>query len=142
MLAGRRAYPEAAAEFEQALRSDPNAAAAHHGHGLVLALTGQSSRALAALRSAARLQPGRNGIHTDLADVLAATGAIDEALGEYRLAVQADARDFDAHLALAELLLQGGRKNEAKPHLEAAAASPDPALRTAARTHLSALRTP
>ncbi|MCC6988932.1 MAG: tetratricopeptide repeat protein [Acidobacteria bacterium] len=125
LLARRQAYDEAAA---------------HHGLGLVLALTRQNERALVALRRAAQLQPDRDGLHTDLGDVLAAMGRPDEALGEYRLAVAANSSDFDAHFALAELLLARGRSGEAIPHLQAAAASPDAALRDAARARLSALR--
>jgi tetratricopeptide (TPR) repeat protein len=139
-LAGRQAYAEASAHFEQALRHDPNAAAAHHGSGLVLALSQQPARALAALRNAARLQPGRERIHTDIADLLASIGRVDEALDAYRQAVQANAGDFEAHLGMAELLVQRGRQAEALPHLQAAANSPDSAVREAARTHLSALR--
>ena len=74
LLAGRRAYAEAAAHFEQAVRHDPNLVAAHHGYGLVLALTQQNAQAVAALRTAATLEPGRARIHTDIADVLAAMG--------------------------------------------------------------------
>ena len=109
-------------------------------HGLVLALSQQPARALAALRNAARLQPGRERIHTDIADVLASMGRVDEALDAYRQAVQANAGDFEAHLGMAELLVQRGRQAEALPHLQAAANSPDSAVREAARTHLSALR--
>lgn len=140
VLAGRRAYADAAVHFERAIRHDPQAAAAHHGYGLVLALTGQPTRALAALREAARLEPGRPRLHTDLGDVLAGAGRADAAIGEYRLAVQADAADHDAHLGLAELLLRRGRTAEAWPHLQAAATSPDPAIREAAQAHLSARR--
>jgi tetratricopeptide (TPR) repeat protein len=140
LLAGRRAYPEAAAHFEQAVRHDPNSAAAHHGYGLVLALTEQHLRAVAALRAAIRLEPGRERLHTDLADTLATMGRTDAAADEYRLALQIDPGDFDAHFGLAELLLRQGRNAAAIPHLQAAATSPEPALRAAAQAHLSALR--
>ncbi|MGD9904194.1 MAG: tetratricopeptide repeat protein [Vicinamibacterales bacterium] len=140
LLAGRQAYREAAAHFALAVRHDATAAAAHHGHGLVLMLLGEPVQALAALRNAARLQPGRDRIHTDIADLLAATGRPAEALAEYGLAVAANAADFDAHLGMGELLLERGRRAEARPHLEAALGSPDPAVRDAARTHLSGLR--
>lgn len=140
LLAGRQAYGEAAAHFEAAIRHDPTAAAAHHGYGLVLALSQQPARALAALREAARLQPGRERIQTDIGDVLAGMGRLDEALAAYRLAVQASASDFEARLAMAELLLGRGRRSEAIPLLEAVANGPDPALREAARKHLSSAR--
>ncbi len=140
LLAGRRGYSEAAAHFAQAVRHDPNLAAAHHGLGLVLALTQQDAPALMALRSAARLAPGRERIHTDIADVLAAMGRADEALAEYELALQADPQDFDAHFATAEFLLRRGRTEQAIPHLKAAAASPDAAVRQAALARLSTLR--
>jgi tetratricopeptide (TPR) repeat protein len=140
LLAGRRAYPEALTHFEQAVRYAPQSAAAHHGYGLVLALSQRPGPALDALRRAARLQPGRERIHTDIADVLAGLGRLDEALGEYRLAVQTNAADFEAHLGIAELLMGRGRRAEALPHLQAAAGSPEPAVRDAARQHLSAIR--
>ena len=39
LLAGRKAYREAAHHFEKAIESDPNYVEAHHSYGLVLALT-------------------------------------------------------------------------------------------------------
>lgn len=140
LLAGRQAYAEAAAHFAQAVRHDPSYAAAHHGHGLMLAMLQRPVEALAALRTAAGLQPGLVRIHTDIADLLAATGRSGDAVGEYRLAIEADARDFDAHFGLAELLAGQGRAADAELHYRAAAASPDPSVRDAARARLSSRR--
>ena len=112
LLAGRHAYAEAAAHFEQALRADPKYAAAHHGYGLVLALTKQYARAVAALRTAVRLEPTRERLHTDIADVLAAAEILARRW-RIRAALEADPNDFDAHFGLAGLRLVQGRTAQA-----------------------------
>ena len=43
LLAGRRAYQEAAYHFEKAIRSDPAYVEAHHGYGLVKATSSSYS---------------------------------------------------------------------------------------------------
>ena len=51
LLAGRKAYAEAAHHFEQAIASNPNYVEARHSHGMVLALMRSYPRAVAELRS-------------------------------------------------------------------------------------------
>ncbi len=140
LLAGRQAYPEAASHFEAALRSDPNYADAHHGYGLVLALMQSYPKAVVALQAAVRLAPSRARAHTDLADVFAVIGRVDEAAREYELAIQADPREYEAHFGLGEIRLGQRRAKEAIGHFQAAAESPDSALRDAALARLTTLR--
>jgi tetratricopeptide (TPR) repeat protein len=140
LLARRNAYAEAAHHFEEALRSDPKYAAAYHGYGLVLALTHSYPKAIAALSAAVREAPRVARPHTDLADVLAITGRADEAAREYERAIEANPREYDAHFGLGEILARQQRTSEAIVHFQAAAQSPDPALRDVANTRLAGLR--
>ena len=140
LLARRNAYAEAAHHFEQALRSDPSYADAYHGYGLVLALTRSYTKAIAALSAAVRLVPRRARPHTDLADVLAIIGRAGEAVREYERAIEVDPREYDAHFGLGEILARQQRTTEAIVHFQAAAQSPDPALRDTANARLAGLR--
>ena len=132
LLAGRRAYAEAAAHFEQALRADPNHVAAHHGYGLVLALTQQNARrgGGAAHRGPAGAEPA-SGPHGHRRRP-GRRGKYSRGAGGVRGWRSGGPDDFDAHFGLAELLLRQGRTAQAIPHLRAAATSPDPALSEAA----------
>ena len=74
LLAGRKAYAEAAHHFEQAIASDPNYVEARHSYGVVLALMQSYPQAVAELEAVIRLAPQLAQAHLDLADVLAAMG--------------------------------------------------------------------
>ena len=137
MLARRRAFAEAAYHFEQAIRSNPDYAEAQHSYGVVLALVGDYAKAESALRAAIRLAPSRATPHTDLANVLAALRRTDAAAAEYERAIALDPTEADAHLALGEIRARQRRVEDARRHLEAAARSADPEIRSAA---LNALR--
>ena len=108
LLAGRRAYREAAYHFEKAIRSAPAYVEARHGYGLVLALMQSYTRAVAELETAVRLAPDRAPARVDLADVLATLGRLDEARREYTAAIRLDPANREARAGLAALGRKGG----------------------------------
>jgi tetratricopeptide (TPR) repeat protein len=139
LLTGSHNFAEAKFHFLKAIEINPDYADAHHGLGLLLILMHSIPEATAELREAVRLQPASAQNHSDLADVLAAQAQIPQAAEEYKQVLHLKPDQADAHLGLGLALLQEHRIEEARLHLEKAAASGDPALNQAASTALSQL---
>ncbi|CAN5614652.1 hypothetical protein BH10ACI4_BH10ACI4_01980 [soil metagenome] len=139
LLTGTHSFVEAEFCFRKAIDQQPNYAEAHHGLGLLLILKGAMSAATLELKKGALLQPSSAQIHSDLADALAAQNFSGEAVKEYRKVLELKPNQPDAHLGLGLALLQDRRFDEARPHLELAAASDNSELSQAARQALSSL---
>jgi tetratricopeptide (TPR) repeat protein len=110
----RSQLPEALAAYEEAVRLDPNVAAAYRGLGWVLARTGRSPEAEAALREAIRLDPDLAGTHRALGFVLARLRRFPEAEAAFGEALRLGPDSPNAHLGLGRVLGQTGRSPEAE----------------------------
>jgi hypothetical protein len=96
-LAGRRRFPEAIAEFREALRRLPDNAVAWSNLAMTLAQAGcldgdepMLAEAVEGLRTAVRLQPGAVALHQRLAAVLAVADRVPEALAVLNEALRLD----------------------------------------------------
>jgi hypothetical protein len=96
-LAGRGRFPEAIAEFREALRLIPDNAIARSNLGITLGRAGaldgddvKLAEAIEQQRTAVRLQPGTLGLHHGLASVLAVAGRVRDALAVLDEALQLD----------------------------------------------------
>lgn len=151
---------QAAAEFREALRRNPNYAPSHFLLGVSLSAAGQLPDAIPAFQDAARLAPndpsyafhlGRAYQKLAAAAVLrivetnpnsarfwqlrgeaeAAQGRRPRAMEAFRKAIAADPAQDGSHLALAVLLLQEGKDAEALAELDLELAiAPDSAVAT------------
>ena len=126
--------PEARAEFELALRYQPNFAPAHSDLGNALRREGRLGEAEAELREAVRLQPDLAVAWLNLALVFTNGGRWPEAIAAYRQAAALQPADAETHLRLADVLAQTGRLPEAVPEYREALRL-DP-RRAAAHEHL------
>jgi len=105
--------PEARAEFELALRYQPNFAQAHSDLGNVLRLEGRLGDAEAEFREAIRIQPDLAVAWLNLGLVCTAGGRWPEAIAAYRQAEALQPGEAETHLRLADVLAQSGRLPEA-----------------------------
>ncbi len=133
LLAGRQAYAEAAAHFEQAVRHDPTHA---RRPSRLRPGAGADAAERAGTGGAANGGPAgpapRADPHRPRRRPVGRWAAVPRRWPSTSWRCEADPRDFDAHFGMAELLMRQGRRAQAIPHLEAAANSPDSALRDAA----------
>ena len=83
---------EAAAEFREAIRIDPNLAEAHVYLGTILGHQTKLDEAIAEFREAIRIEPNLAEAHAYLGKVLGHQGKLNEAARSLRTAVSAQAR--------------------------------------------------
>ena len=117
------ALPEAIAEYQAALRIEPDFAEAHTNLGNALAQTpGRLPEAIAEYQAARRIRPDLAAVHYNLANTLARmSGRLPEAIAEYQATLRIRPDDADAHDALANALAQTpGRLPEAIAEYQAA----------------------
>jgi protein O-mannosyl-transferase len=81
---------EAAAEFREALRIEPDAAEVRGMLGYLLWRSGRAPDAERELRQASRALPRGAAIHANLGNALQSLGRLDEAVAEYTTALQLD----------------------------------------------------
>ena len=108
--------PEAIAEYQAAVRIEPDFAEAHSNLGNALAQTpGRLPEAIAEYQAALRIRPDLAAAHYNLARTLARMpGRLAEAIAEYQATLRIRPDDADAHDALANALAQTpGRLAEA-----------------------------
>ena len=105
-------YPEAAREFDEALRLRPDMAEARHHRGALLLLEGRPAEALGDLRVATANMPFSFRARRSLAEALEALGRTDEALAVRREALELSAGETADKLALATTLGMAGRYAE------------------------------
>lgn len=86
--AGHAKFQEAAANARQALKRQPQLAAAHWALGLALRRLGPKEEAISALQEAVRLRPERFQYHLHLGETLAECGQREEGVRHLRIAVE------------------------------------------------------
>jgi protein O-mannosyl-transferase len=114
--------PDAAAEYQRALRIYPNYAEAHNNLGAILLQSGHPTEAVAEYQAAVRLDPDYPDAHSNLGGALSRIpGRLPEASAELETAVRLDPENARRRAALGNVLLQmPGRLPEAIVQLETA----------------------
>ncbi|HEX4140894.1 MAG TPA: tetratricopeptide repeat protein [Candidatus Methylacidiphilales bacterium] len=110
----------AIAEFEQALKIEPNRAETHYNYGKALAQDGHASDALEQYEQALAIDPTYAEAQYDTANLLAQSGRTDEALDHYRKAEQGRTDYTPAYYNMGNLLKQLDRLDEAAAQYQAA----------------------
>lgn len=133
---------ESAAQFREALRLEPDAAAVQGMLGYALWLQGRAPEAERELRQASRALPQDAGIHINLGNALQSLGRLNEAVAEYTTALQLDSGSARAELLndLGVTLAKLGRMNEAVTKFREAL-SVNPSLSSAQANLAKALHT-
>jgi tetratricopeptide (TPR) repeat protein len=117
---------EAAAEFQESLKLNPESAPAHYNLGLALVMQRKFDEAAAAFQEAVRLVADYADAHNNLGALFHFAGQLDEAARHYRLAASLRPDNAEAENNLARLLTQQGRQDEAVEHFRRAlAVNPD-----------------
>jgi serine/threonine-protein kinase len=116
MYLGLQRWDQAIAEFEQAIRLDPDNAWCHNRLGFTLAWKGGlEDEAIAHFREAIRIDPNLGWSHYFLAIALERKGVLDEAVDEFREAARlVPEKRAEARQRLVGLLLKLGRGAEAR----------------------------
>jgi tetratricopeptide (TPR) repeat protein len=113
VLLGEGHAGEAAVEFQEALRLEPDSPEAHANLGNCLAAQGFAADALREYAAALAIDPGFAGAHYDLGLLLLRSGRRDEAAGEFRTTVKLDPGHAAAHNNLGLALAGSGKLSEA-----------------------------
>ena len=108
-----RLLEEAASDFREALRLEPNISQAHNNLGTVLLTLGKLDEAQAEFQDALRRRPGDPDVHYNLGLVLQKMGRSEEALAAINAALAVKPDHPGAHLALGDALQSLGRIDEA-----------------------------
>jgi TolB-like protein/DNA-binding winged helix-turn-helix (wHTH) protein/Tfp pilus assembly protein PilF len=114
--------PAAEKEFQQALRSNPSYATAHHWYAHFLLAAGQPDRAAAAMKEAQRLDPLSLPVNVGVGWCSYFARRWDEAIGQYRKTLELEPEFALARQALAMALEQKGAHGEAIAEFQKAAA--------------------
>jgi tetratricopeptide (TPR) repeat protein len=102
--AGARQYDQAVDAYRQAIKLDPNLAAAYHGLGRVYVNMGRATDALGPMRSAIRLEPENAIAHLNLGITLENLRRFEEALTELNEAKRLSPQNATIHNELGNLL--------------------------------------
>jgi tetratricopeptide (TPR) repeat protein len=89
-LVEQQRFAEAAALFQDALRSRPGSARSHSNLGLALAMQGKTDQAILEYRAALELNSRAPQTHAILASALLSQGKRDEAIAEYQATLGLD----------------------------------------------------
>ena len=119
-LGKRGKLDEAMAEFEAAIKLQPDYWQGHINAAVVLIDQGKLDEAMARLNKVLELNPKRSHAHASVGVVLARKGMLDEAMGHFQKAIQLDPSYAEAHANMARLLRDKGRLEEATAHFYAA----------------------
>jgi tetratricopeptide (TPR) repeat protein len=127
LLLGRLRYvqgrcPEAEAAYRKHLAIQSNSLNGLIQLGLSLLCQQQWTNAAAVLEQAIALKPDFGQAHNNLAVARSRAGDAAGAVRAYRDALRCNPGDFNAHMGLAEGLANAGQLEEAKEHVERAAA--------------------
>lgn len=106
-------YPQALAQYVEAIRLDPGMAHAYSGEGIVDQLSGHPYRALDAFVSAVRSSPQGSRYRNNLAYQLFLLRRYDEAIAQYSLVTQLDPDYMLPYYTLAAADRLIGRLNDA-----------------------------
>lgn len=119
-LLNTRRTEEAIAHFQQALRIQPDYAAAHDNLGNAYLRLGQSELSLDHLKQAVALDPADAEARNNLGNTLLHLGRHTEAAAAYQEALRIDPNYAEAHINLGALALQNGRADDSLAHLQKA----------------------
>ena len=97
-------YDKAVESFKQAIKLNPNLAAAYHGLGNIYGDTGRVAEALEPLKTAARLDPDNALIHLNLGITYSNLRRTDDALAELNIAKQLSPNDARIYLGMGNVL--------------------------------------
>ena len=127
LLLGRLRYvqkrcPEAEAAYRKLLQSQPNSLNGLIQLGLSLMCQQRWTNAAQALEKAIALKPDFAQAHSNLAVARSRAGDGKGAIRAYRDALRCAPGDINAHMGLAEELANAGQVDEARKHVESAAA--------------------
>jgi predicted TPR repeat methyltransferase len=100
---------EAIAEYQQAVRLQPQYLNARYNIAFTLLDKGQPDEAIAALREAIRVEPDEAASHINLGNALSDQGQLDEAIAEFREAFRLKPDDADYHRDLGSAVLTQGQ---------------------------------
>jgi spermidine synthase len=112
-LAARGKIPEAIAEFDEALRLDPDSGMTHWHVGAALAAVGAREEAIAHLRRAVQLDPGNGEAQYDLARMLVEARQPADAAEHFRVALRLMPNSAEAHTGLGLALALQNKVDEA-----------------------------
>ena len=123
ILLDKGRFSEAMAEFEAALRTEPDDPEAHNGRGVVLMQSpDRLADAMAEFEAAVRFRPGYVEAHNNLGSVLMQTpGRAGDGIAEFETALRLQPGFVKAHLNLGIALLDvSGRRQDAIAEFETA----------------------
>jgi tetratricopeptide (TPR) repeat protein len=127
----------ALAELKEAVRLKPASAQLHIDYADILLEKGRAQEAGTEYGAAIRVDPRLAEAYYGLGNSLMARRRIGEAMRAFESAIERNPDYYEAHLALGTALAGSGNTAAARVHLQKAAESADPAIRSAA---LKALR--
>ena len=116
----RRRFPEAMAQFRQALELDPDQVEAHYYLALALTLRGELDPAADHYREVLLRRPDSIDAHYNLGVVQLRQGKPDGAVQHFEQALRLNPEHLDAHYALGSALLKTGQAHAAVSHFEEA----------------------
>jgi len=111
-------WPQAEAEFSNALRLSPSNATVHQWHGEYLASVGRLPEANAEMERARQLDPLSRFIATDIGYTAYLARDYDRAIAAFRSAMELDPDFYGAHLYLYWTFLEKGMGKEAAAELQ------------------------
>jgi tetratricopeptide (TPR) repeat protein len=112
-LATRGRIPEAIAQFQEALRLQPDYANAHQNLGNTFMITRRLPEAIAQFEEALRLFPDYTQAHVNLGSALLSAGRLPEAIAQYETALRLQPDLAAAHLNLGNAFASTGRLPDA-----------------------------
>jgi protein O-mannosyl-transferase len=111
---------EAATQFAEAVRANPDYPQAYNDLGVQYFLQGKIDEAIANFRQAVQVDPAYAIAHNSLGTALANKGRTDDAIAEYSEAVRLVPGYAEAHANLGILLATHGKPDDAMTHLSEA----------------------
>jgi tetratricopeptide (TPR) repeat protein len=109
---------EAMAEYQAALRINPQETMARNNLGMSLAQMGRVSEAIEDWEEVLRIDPDHAESHNNLGNALAQMGRMPQAFAHWEKALQSKPDFTEAHFNFAVALAQAGRYGEAIGHFE------------------------
>ena len=119
-LFNSRRMDEALAQFDQALKIQPDSSEAFYGIGLVNKLQGNTAEALGFFNKALLYQPNLAKAQLEAGRLAQQNGNLDEALRHFTALLNADPENLEAHKSVGLILAQQGKVSDALPHFLAA----------------------
>jgi protein O-mannosyl-transferase len=113
---------EAVAQFNKALKIQPEYAVAHNNLGNAFLRLGQTADSYTHLQKALEFDPNNAEAQNNIGNTLVQMGRPDEAAAHYKKAVEIDPSYVQAHNNLGALFLQTGHLEESVIHLQKALA--------------------